>query len=58
MWIINITKILAAFGLISMLGIDFKTWLSQNFKVDIPFFEVLDSVTTSERLSEKIVSAS
>ena len=55
---VDITKNLAAFGLNSVLGIDFRTELFQSFKVDIHFFEFLDSVTTSERISEKVGSAS
>ncbi len=55
---VDVTKNLAAFGLDSMMGTEFRTWLFQNFKVDIPFFEFLDSGTTIERLSEKVVSAS
>ena len=55
---VDITKNLAPLGLDSMIGIDFRTWLFYNFKVDIPFFEFLDSGTTIERLSEKAVSAS
>ena len=54
---VDTAKNLAAYGMDSMMGTEFRTWLFQTFKVDIPFFEFLDAGTTIESLSKKILSA-
>ncbi|KAK3172071.1 hypothetical protein OEA41_004155 [Lepraria neglecta] len=54
---VDTAKNLAAYGVDSMMGTEFRTWLFQTFKVYIPFFEFLDAGTTIESLSKKILSA-
>ena len=55
---VDVSKNLASYGLDSMMGTEFRTWLFHTFKVDVPFFEFLDVGTTIEKLSEKVLSAS
>ena len=54
---VDTAKTLAAYGMDSMMGTEFRTWLFQTFKVDVPFFEFLDAGTTIESLSKKVLSA-
>lgn len=55
---VDTSKNLAAYGMDSMMGTEFRTWLFQTFKVDIPFFEFLEAGTNIQTLSDKVLSTS
>lgn len=55
---VDIDKNLATYGMDSMIGTEFRTWLFQTFKKDIPFFELLDAGSTIGSLAEKVLATS
>ena len=55
---VDVHKNLATYGMDSMIGTEFRTWLFQTFKKDIPFFELLDAGTTIGSLAEKVLATS
>ncbi|KAK4694495.1 hypothetical protein P7C71_g3103, partial [Lecanoromycetidae sp. Uapishka_2] len=55
---VDVNKKLATYGMDSMMGTEFRTWLFQTFKKDVPFFDLLDAGTTIESLAEKVLATS
>lgn len=55
---VDVKKNMATYGMDSMIGTEFKTWLFQTFKKDLPFFELLDAGTTIESLAERVLATS
>lgn len=50
-------KPLAAFGMDSMIAAEFRTWLFQAFKVDVPFLELLSNTQTVALLAATVVAS-
>ncbi|KAL6719446.1 hypothetical protein ACLMJK_003686 [Lecanora helva] len=51
---VDTVKSLAAYGMDSMIAAEFRTWFFQNFKVDIPFLELLSKTVTITSLTERV----
>ncbi|KAF3925322.1 hypothetical protein ABW20_dc0108590 [Dactylellina cionopaga] len=52
---VNISKPLDGYGMDSMIAAEFRFWFHQTFKVDIPFLELLNKITTVESLSKTVL---
>lgn len=51
---LDITKPISSVGVDSMLAAEFRTWIFQAFKVDVPYLTLLSAAATLDMLSEMI----
>ncbi|KAF3934990.1 hypothetical protein ABW20_dc0100217 [Dactylellina cionopaga] len=52
---VNIGKPLDSYGMDSMIAAEFRSWLYQTFKLDVPFLELLSKTTNVEGLAKAVL---
>lgn len=53
---VDVKKPLAEYGMDSMIGAEFRTWLYQNFAVEVPLLILLNKTCTLESLRDKALA--
>lgn len=53
---VDVTRSLSKYGMDSMLAAEFRTWIFQGFKVDIPFLTLLNKSCSIDLVSELVVA--
>jgi hypothetical protein len=54
---VDVGKSLAAFGMDRMLATEFRTWFFQTFKIDVPFYDIIEARTNVSTLADKVAAA-
>lgn len=51
---LDVTRPLSSFGMDSMLAAEFRSWLYNTFKADVPFLRLLDKTTSVQSIAQSV----